>query len=402
MRRGHRLTLILVLAAALVAGLAWAALRPVPVTVELVPVPRGPMEVTVDVDGTTRIREVYEVAAPISGTARRSPVRVGDPVVKGQTVVASVEPVASSLLDARSRSQAEAGVREAEAALAVADSQLLQADEDLEYAEMQFDRAQTLVERGVAALTRLEDASQALAVKRAARDTAASRLAMAEGALERARAALIGPDGGAADGACCVDIRAPATGVVLSVAVLSERPVEAGRVLLSIGAPDDLEIVADPLSRDAVRIPAGAVARVERWGADIALAARLVRLDPSARVEVSSLGIEEQRVEAVFEIDGPAAARAGLGNGYAVHLRIVVWREEDVLQVPLGALFRQGGDWVVFVLQEGRARMVPVRIGQRNALVAEVLEGLSEQDQVVVHPSDAVSDGVAVVPAERE
>ncbi len=403
MHRHTRLILIVLAAAVIVGLLVWTALRPVPVTAELATVTQGPMRVTVDVDGTTRIREVYEVAAPFAGTAERAPVRVGDKVVAGETVVAVVEPVAPSLLDARSRSQAQAAIAEAQAALSVADSQLLQAEEELTYAQSQFDRVQELVERGVASIVRLEDAAQALNVRRAARDAAQSARDMAQGTLDRAQAALIGPEtteSGSSD--CCVQITAPADGVVLSVARISERPVTAGETLLSIGDPTDLEIVADPLSREAVRIPENARAIVDRWGGDTQLEARLRQIEPSARTEVSALGIEEQRVEAIFDITDPADTRPGLGNGYAVRLAIVIWEDADVVQVPLGALFRDGNDWAAFVLRDGVARQVTVTLGQRNDRMAQVLDGMQPGDQVILHPSDAVADGVKIDPAVPE
>ncbi|MCM2562877.1 HlyD family efflux transporter periplasmic adaptor subunit [Lutimaribacter sp. EGI FJ00015] len=402
MHRQTRLILIVLLAAAIVGALLWAALRPVPVTAELATVARGPMRVTVDVDGTTRIREVYEVASPIAGTAERAPVRVGDRVIAGETVVAVVEPIAPSLLDARSRSQAQAAISEAQAALAVADSQLLQAEEELNYAQSQYNRVQELVERGVASIVRLEDAAQALNVRRAARDAAQSARDMARGTLERAQAALIGPGERSDDSECCVRIAAPADGVVLSVDRISERPVFAGQTLLSIGDPTDLEIVADPLSRDAVRIPENARAIVDRWGGDTALEARLRQIEPSARTEVSALGIEEQRVEAIFDITDPADTRPGLGNGYAVRLAIVVWEADDALLVPLGALFRDGDDWAAFAVHDGIARQVKVTLGQHNDRVAQVLGGLAEGDRVIVHPGDSVIEGVQISPAQPE
>lgn len=402
MTRRFRLILMFLVAAGLVGGLVWTAVRPVPVPADLALATRGPMEVTVDVDGVTRIREVYEVSAPISGTAERSPVRVGDPVAAGD-IVAVVEPIAPSLLDARSRSQAEAAVREAEAAVDVARSQLVQAEEDLTFSEQTFNRTKELVDRGVSSLVALESATQQMAVKEAARNTAQSSLTMAEGTLERARAALIGPELTPADsGECCVRIAAPATGVVLSIDQISARPVAAGQRLLSIGDPTDLEIVADPLSRDATRIPAAARAHVERWGGDAVLSATLRRIEPSARTEVSSLGIEEQRVEAVFDLDDPPEARPGLSDGYAVRLRIVIWSAEDTLTVPLGALFRQSGAWAVFAYDGEKAVLTPVEVGQRNDRVAEVLAGLEEGTQVIAHPSDQVADGVLIAPAERE
>jgi HlyD family secretion protein len=399
MRRHTRLNLILATTALLLGGLLWTALRPVPVPVDVARIDRAPMQVTVDADGTTRIREVYEVAAPIAGTAKRAPVRVGDLVIRGETVVAVVEPEAPSLLDARSRQQAEAAVQEAQAALAVAESKLVQAEEELIYSQRQYDRAQELVKRGVASLVRLEDALQFLNVRRSARDAARSARAMAHSTLDRVQAALIGPDIGRSDqGDCCVKITAPADGVVLSVAKVSERPVLAGETLLTIGDPGDLEIVADPLSRDAVRIPQNAQAIVDRWGGATRLEARLRQIEPSARTEVSALGIEEQRVEAIFDIVDPADARSGLGDGYAVRLSIVVWETENALQAPLGALFRVGDDWACFVDRDGVARQVVVTIGERNERMAQVLDGLSEGDRVIVHPGDKVVDGVRIAP----
>ncbi|MWD27434.1 HlyD family efflux transporter periplasmic adaptor subunit [Aquicoccus sp. SCR17] len=395
--------LIFGLGLAIVAALAWVALRPVPVPVEVAAVTRGPMEVTVDVDGVTRIREVWEVSAPIAGTALRSPVRVGDRVIAGETLVAVVEPVSPSLLDERTRMQAEAAVHEASAALAVSESQLRQAEEDLAHAQSQYERAKALVERGVASLVQLEDVTQTLRIKEAARDAAASARTMATGTLERARAALIGPETGEAPGeSCCVRIMAPASGRVLSIDRVSERTVLAGERLLSIGDPQDLEIAAELLSRDAVQVPAEASAHVLRWGGAGDLSARLRRIEPSARTEVSALGIEEQRVDALFDLTDPPEARRGLGDGYAVRLHIVIWSAPSVLRVPVGAIFREGGDWATFVLRDGRASLTPLELGRRNDREAEVLSGLEEGDEVILHPGETVADGVLATLSAHE
>jgi HlyD family secretion protein len=251
--------------AALIGGLAWVALRPEPVAVDLHAVRAGPLQGLILADGRTRIRQIYDVAAPVAGTARRSPVRVGDRVVEGETVVAVVEPVAAGLLDARARAEAQAALRQAEAALSVAASRLRQAEEDRDHAAREYARARTLLERGVASLARVEDAAQVLALREAGVETARAELAVAEGARDRAAAVLSAP--AAADGGgCCVEIRAPASGVVLAVEQISERPVAAGAPLLSIGDPADLEIVADLLSSEAVRLAPGARAEVDRWG----------------------------------------------------------------------------------------------------------------------------------------
>ncbi|WP_341211438.1 HlyD family efflux transporter periplasmic adaptor subunit [uncultured Limimaricola sp.] len=403
MARPIRLIVLFAIPALIVASLLWVAFRPLPVTAELVPVARGPMEVTLEVEGKARIREVWEVSAPIAGTARRSPVRVGDAVVAGETLVAVVEPIEPSLLDRRSRVEAEAATHEAEAAFTAAESRLQQALQELSYAKSRHDQARTLVERGAAPADRLEEAAQALKVAQAARDTALSTRIMAQSALDRTRAALIGPGDGTGDGSgCCVEIRAPATGVVLAIDQLSARPVAAGERLLDIGDPNDLEIVADLLSRDAVRLPEDALAHVARWGGASEPPAHLRRIEPSARTEVSALGIEEQRVEAIFDFTTPDAPPVGLGDGYALRLRIVLWRSPDELQVPIAALFREGRDWACFVVEEGRARRAVLEIGQRNDTAAQVLGGLKVGDVVIAHPGEKVAEGVAIRAAERE
>lgn len=387
-----------ILGAVIAGSLGIVAFRTEPVPVDLVAVRQAPMRVTVDVEGKTRIAEVYEVAAPIRGTARRSPVRVGDAVSADETVVAVVEPAASDPLDPRSRVQAEAAVREAEAGLHLARSNLRQAEEELELAESEYRRAKELVERGVASLTRLESAEQSLGIRQAALQAAISSLEMAKGALDRARAALIEP-GGDIDVAeeCCLEITAPADGQVLEVDVISARPVVAGTRLLSIGQPDDLEIVADVLSTDAVRLDVGDRAIVERWGGPAPLEARISKIEPSAYTKVSALGIEEQRVDVVLDLVTPVEDRPSLGHGYSVYLRIVEWEEDSVLQVPLSALFRRGDDWAVFVSEEDTARLRIVNVGHKNDMTVEILNGLSEGEQVVVHPSDRVEDGTPVI-----
>lgn len=398
MTLSSRSVLLSLMALVLVGGLLFVTFRPDPVGVDLHVVDRGLVRVTVDADGQTRIREVFDIAAPIAGIARRSPVAVGDPVSVGETVVAVVDPVAPGLLDSRTRIQAEATVREAEAALRVAETQLTQAQEEEAYARTQFDRTKTLVERGVVSLTSLEDVTQRLAIAQAARDAAQAQIAEARGALERAQATLMPPNGGGVGAG--VEMRAPADGVVLDIASISERPVASGAPLLSIGDPADLEIVADLLSSDAVRLPEGARAIVERWGGQPPLDARLVRVEPQAFTKVSALGIEEQRVDAVFGIQTAAADRAGLGDGFSVFLRIVEWEDPDALRVPLSAIFRRGADWGVFVVQDGVARLRPVTLGRRDARFAVVQDGVAVGDIVVTHPSDAVADGVSVIARE--
>lgn len=383
---------------ALIAGLSYVSFRPDPIPVDLAPVTRGPLERTINADGQTQVRDLFEVAAPISGTALRSPVSEGDAVVAGETVVAIVQPASSGLLDARSQMQAEASLHEAEAARHVAQADLRQAEETARFAKSQFDRTQALVERGVASITRMEDDAQRLAVAQAAIEAAQARIEMADGTIERARATLLSPDNAVGSTeVCCVQLTSPTDGVVLSVAAISERPVTIGTPLVSIGNPAELELVADILSNDAVRLAPGALAYVDRWGGSDVLEARLDRIDPRARTKVSALGIEEQRVDAYFTLTTPTENRPNLGDGFSVFLRIVEWRAEDALQVPLSAVFRQDTNWAVFVAIGGVAEKRAVTLGQRNDRMVEVLSGLQPGELVVTHPSDDISGGVSLI-----
>ena len=389
-----RTLLIGLVALAIAAGLGVVAFRTEPQEVDLHVVARGPMEVTVTADGTTRVREIYDVAAPVSGIARRAPVRVGDYVTAGETIVAVVEPAAAPILDPRSRAQAEASLAEARAAEQAALADVHSAEEQQRFAKTQHDRTVQLVDRGIASLAALESADLQLNAANAALDAAKSRQEMASGAVDRAEAALDDPEGGSET--CCREIAAPVTGVVLRLDNLSQRPVQAGTPLLAIGDPTDLEIVADLLSSDAVQLPPGALARVERWGGEGSLRARLRRVDPVARTDVSALGIEEQRVDVVFDLLSAPEERPGLGQNYGVFLRIVLWQADDALRLPLSAAFRTDSGWATFVAKDGTAHLTEIELGRIGSDTAAVLSGLDAGATVVLHPPNALSDGAAI------
>jgi HlyD family secretion protein len=382
-----------------VIGLGIIAFRTEPVPVDLVAVTRGPLQITVNADGKTRIKDRYEIFAPIAGTARRSPVAVGDELIKGQTVVAVVEPVAPGLLDSRSRLQAEAAIQEARAALQVAETRQHQANEELAFAQSQLERTKRLAERGVVSMTQLESDGQRKDIAEASRDTAVASRAMASSALARAEALLVEPADAYRQMAesCCVEIRAPVSGVVLAVDTISEHTVGPGQRLLSIGQTDQLEIVADLLSGDAVRLTVGAEAIVERWGGPEPLLARIRSIEPSARTEVSALGINEQRVYATLDLLSPAHERVGLGDGFAVFLRIIEWSGDDLLLVPLSAVFREGENWGVFAVDGSVAHKTTIKLGKRNGSFAQVMDGLVDGQNVITHPGDAIADGVKIV-----
>jgi HlyD family secretion protein len=370
------------------------ALKPVPVPVDMAAIQRGTLEVTVDDDGETRVKEVFAVSAPVSGQMLRIDSKVGDEVVAGETVLAVMQPTAPEFLDARSRRQAEAEVKAAEAALALAEAERAKAKAELEFARAEYERARELARKGNISGSARDRAEMEANSRQAALETAAANVRVRTFALETAKARLIEPEMVTEGGG--VQIRAPVSGRVLRLLQESEQVVQAGTPLIEIGDPTDIEIKTDLLSSEAVKVSEGDEVIVTGWGGPGNLAGRVRRVEPSGFTKVSALGIEEQRVNVIIDFAGDAAARKGLAHGYRVDAKVVIWRGTDILTVPLGALFRDGSDWAVFKVEDGDARLTRVKIGRDGAFDAEVLEGLKEGDAVILHPSDRIHDGVGV------
>lgn len=387
--------------AALVGIGMYYAFQEQPVPIDVASVTSGPMEVTVDADGMTRIRNVFEVSAPVSGTVLRSVVKVGDFVEAGETVVAIIEPAQPVFLDARSRLQAEAAVKEAEAALRLSEFNIVAAEASYEYASDQQARAKALSDSGALSVTALNEATLLLEQARTALTSALSERTLRASSVERAEAMLVDPSDLAAQASCCIEVFAPVDGSILSVTSASERAVMAGAPLLRIGLLDDLELVVDLLSTDVVNLSEGAIAYVERWGGEGVLAAEISKIEPSAFTKISALGIAEQRVSVVLDFTSSKTDYAALGDGFRVFVRVVEWRADDALQIPISALFRDGDSWRVFRVRDNIATSVAVEIGQRNASVAQILGGLSSGDVVITHPGDRVADGVMIVTRGR-
>lgn len=357
---------------------------------------------TVDADGETRVRARYDVNAPISGTLLRMPLEVGDSVTAGETVVARIEPATAPLLDARSRAEAQAMLHDAEAQIDFARAETLRTEATVTHAQGELDRAQALAVSGTASVTRVEDAANRLALAQAENVSAEARMAMARAARELAEARLQNPDNAGSEAACCVQLTAPADGVVLAQVNVSARPVLAGENLSVVGDPRDLEVVADLLSTDATRLTEGAEVILERWGGEAPLTGVVRRIEPTARTVVSALGIEEQRVDLLIDITSPREAWTGLGHGFSVFARMIEWEAQDVLLVPLSAVFQSGGDWFTFVVTEtNEVRRTPINLGERDGRMALVLEGLSAGMRVITHPPDTVREGSAVTERER-
>ena len=357
---------------ALVGSLALAWLfRPQPVPVDLVEAKEGNIEVTVSDEGETRVKDVFVVSAPLPGLMRRIGLKAGDLVEKQKTVVARIAPSDPDFLDARSEREARAALRRAQA--------------DREFAAAELKRYQQLAAQGVMSVNDLDAARRRDQTAAAALDEARARLTAPTLALRRS-----GPD-------CdCVDVYSPVSGSVLRVLQESEAVVASGTPLVEIGNPEDLEIVVDLLSTDAVRVEAGQPVIIEAWGGGPPLNGQVRRVEPFGFTKVSALGIEEQRVNVIIDFTDPRERWARLGHGYRVEPSIILARADDVLKVPQAALFREQGEWSVFVDDDGTAELRKVRLGLENGLEAQVLDGLTPGEYVVLQPGGRVAAGVGL------
>ena len=368
-------------------------LWPRPLDVDVVTVGSGPIAETVADQGIARVRQTYVVSAPVSGRLERVPLEVGDRVVASRTIIACIRPAAPEFLDPRSRAQAETAVDAARSALASATAQRDRLAADAVRTRDQLRRVSDLAKLHVVAPQELEtaqaDADQAANAVRAAEADIRTRQAN----VTSAQMALANPQATAKQ---VVNVTSPASGVVTHLLQQSERTVAVGTQLVEIGDTAGLEAAIEFLSQDAVKIRAGQRAEIYNWGGPAAIPAEVRRVEPQGFTKVSALGVEEQRTLVILQFTAPATAWAGLAPGYRVWGRVYLRQTAAAILAPLGALVRDRGDWAVYRIEQGRARLRPVRIGTLTDRDGEVLSGVSPGDPLIAYPSDQVQDGVRV------
>ena len=381
-------------AIAVVAAILAAALWPESTEVDVVPVVRGPLQVTLDEEGETRVRERYVVSAPVTGRLHRIELEPGDTVKRGQTL-ARLTAAPPALLDVRAEAELDAAVDAARAALGTMRAERARATAEHARAQSALTRQRELAAAGLISREELDVAETALRTAAETVKAAEFGVTRAEYELASAQARLRqqGSPGGVSE------VVAPVDGVVLKRLRESESVVQLGEPLIEVGNPDRLEIVADLLSTDAVRVRSGQRVLLEQWGGGATLHGIVRRVEPSGFMKVSALGVEEQRVNVIIDfVDSNAAA--SLGDAYRVEVRIVVWQGDDVLKVPVGALFRDGDGWAVFAIDGDRAHRRTVTVDHRNSLEGEIT-GLSQSDRIVLHPPDTLEHGARVVERNR-
>lgn len=398
---GRLLAGVVVLAAA--GAIAWG-LTPRPVPVDVRTVGRARLAVRVTDDGVTRIRERHVVRAPLGGLMSRVRLHAGDAVQAGETVITSIEPPDPALLDPRAEADALARLETANAVRDLAAKALDRARVQVEYTLADLERAKQLFPTKAVTHEQLDAAERAW--KTAVDDVAEAEeeVHVAEHLVQVTKAALVrsrprdkdDPRSGAVEWR--LDVTSPIDGRMLRVIRENEGRVEAGAELVEVGDPSDLEAVIDLVSEDAVKVEPGDACEIKGWGGGTPLAGHVRVVEPRGFTKVSPLGVEEQRVNVIVDLDTAAANRPALGDDFRVEAAITIDVAHDAILVPLATLFRRGEGEAVFIVAEGRARLVPVRIGRRGDREAEVLEGLAGGETVIAYPPDTVAEGTRVAP----
>lgn len=374
---------------AVVVGIAAWGIWPRALPVETARIARGPLTVSFNEEARTRLHDRWMVSAPLPGVVERIVLRPGDAVAAGQTVAVLV-PARASLFDPMRRADAQARVSSAMQAEAAASAAIVAAEAERTRSRAELRRASALAADRLIARADLDairaGAASAEAALRSAR--AQRESARIERDAARAVLALQGAPGGDAR----VELPAPVAGRIVRRLVESATPVQAGQPLLEIGDPQAIEVIAEVLTTDAVRLSPGTPVQLTRWGGDAPLRGRVQTVEPGGFTKVSALGVEEQRVLVVMTLQDPASARVRLGDGFRLEAEFIVWQSPDALSVPTAALFRDGARWAVYAVEEGRARLRHVTIGRMGDDAAELKAGLREGDQVIVYPGDTVRD----------
>ncbi len=364
--------------------------------VETATVTRGPLTVSVFEEGKTRIRHRYGISSPVGGFLRRVELRAGAPIQAGKTVLATIEAGPAGFLDPRARAEAEARVQAAEATKMSRQAEVDRATAALDLAQKDLARATGLRQRGLISQQEWDTTDNRVQVLTRELRAAefARRVAEFEGA--QAQATLLQAQSPDPTKSEPLQLIAPVDGYVLNVFEESARVVTAGALLMEVGDPRDLEAEIELLSSDAVGVTPGADVSLEQWGGDAPLRGRVSVVERGGFTKVSALGVEEQRVKVRVDFLDPLPPGHELGDRYRVEARIVTWHGENILQLPTGALFRRGGDWMTFVVQNGKARQRTVEIVHNNGIMAEVRSGLMEGETVILYPSDTLRDAAAV------
>ncbi|WJG10784.1 HlyD family efflux transporter periplasmic adaptor subunit [Aliiglaciecola sp. LCG003] len=389
---------ILVVLAIFITYMLW----PKAIVADIATLSKNELSISVSDEGKTRVRDIFLLSAPVTGYLRRIKAEVGDPVLKGQTIIAEIEPLDPSLLDPRSELQAQADIETAKSSRQLALAQVTQAEAELEFAASELERMRKLKQQNSVSERELDEANRTYKTLQAALATANAALQMRTFELKRVEAQLLSPAiTQAQHGSCsCLYIFAPVDGRVLKIINKSEGVVQQGTSLIEIGDPKELEIVVELLSFDAVKVEPGQQVNLTNWGGDKPLKGIVNRIEPIGFKKVSALGIEEQRVNVIIDFVQDDGSWSKLGHGYQLDVDIILWQGTNLLTVPITALFRDNKDWALYAVVNDRVEKRSVVIGQQNAYFAEIRQGLKQGEKFIKYPNNQIIDGVKVIPIQ--
>ncbi|HXS89399.1 MAG TPA: efflux RND transporter periplasmic adaptor subunit [Steroidobacteraceae bacterium] len=377
-RRSRRVRIFWIAAAVVIVIAIGLSMLPDAVDADIAKADRGDVRVEVVDEGRTRMHDIYIVSAPITGRVLRVEVEPGDEVAAG-AILAHMSRAAAGFLDTRSDLQARAGVTAAEA-------QLRSADAELALAEREHKRNTELVAANLISKAATDQSEARLNAARAARDAARAE-------VQRARSAVLDPSRTERG---IVNVTSPSPGRVLRVPQESEAVIQTGTPIVEVGDPRHVEVIAEFLSQDAVKMRAGAPAQIENWGGP-PLPAVVDRVEPVAHTKISALGVEEQRTNVILQFkDKPADSLQA--HDFRVDVRVVVGEAKNAIRVPLGALYRRGNGWALYKVVDGRAKLTEVQVAEADPHFRAVTAGVTEGDELIVFPGSSVSDGVRIKP----
>lgn len=370
---------------------------PKPISVDTGLVERKGMELTIEEEGKTRVKDKYIISAPVAGMLQRIGFETGD-YIRAGTTVARIKPSAPNLLDERQFAISNARLNAAQAALDQAKENLRLAAEEAAYNEKELIRIEQLHKNGIGSDQDLDRAKLANQRAQANKKSAEFGVKIAEHELESAKASVQWAQQSQTTTDDILEIQSPVDGYLLEVPNKSERPVLTGEALMQVGDLKSLEIKVDVLSSDAVQIHPSTKVRIKRWGGDCILEGSVRIIEPAGYTKISALGVEEQRVPVIIDITSKEEDWDRLGDSYRIVAEFIIWQGENVLQVPTSALFRSGDEWALFTLEGGKAHRKTVKVGHQSGLNAEILDGLDEGETVLTHPDERIEDGVRVTP----
>ena len=375
------------------------AFIPEKIQVDLISVEKGNLTVSVEGEGKTRIHDIYTIYTPIEGRVTRIESNAGDSVIAGKTIIANMYPANPAFLDKRSEIQAKADINGAEAALELASSRVRQAQAQLKFDQSEYKRAQELFKNNMISIAELERVEIQLTMQKAEKDTSLANRTLMESRLKVAQAELLQPDitSDIESETCQICIYSPVDGHVLRILHKSESIIPAGTALVEIGDPKDLEVNIEMLSTNAVKVKVGDKAFIKRWGGIENLTARVKVIEPSGFTKISALGVEEQRVNVILSLTEPYEKWQSLGDAFRVEAEIIIEDIKNINKVPLSALFRQNSKWSVLKVIDGEVFLQAVMVGKRNNLFAEITQGLTIGEQVIIHPNNNIEVGMSVI-----